>query len=81
MEVKKYIFGFFCVLVLFVTACSSDDIMEEERAPRQSEVQGYGASVTADVRVIKDEVVVRVDTAENKRIRSNNQETSSRRRK
>ena len=69
MELKKYLLPFICVLIISVTACTSDDVIEEA-TPRQSESQGNAAPVATSIRVVKDSTnVVRVDNITSTRIK------------
>jgi hypothetical protein len=80
MKIKKCIFSFLCVLVLFVTACTSDDVSSEETRTRESALQGYATPVSTDVRVVSDEVII-VDTMETKIVRNYSQSSTRPRRR
>ncbi|MFK7749135.1 MAG: hypothetical protein AB8B65_12140 [Kordia sp.] len=82
MKIKKRIFSFVCVLVLFATACTSDDITSDETSTRASAQQIYPAQTPTNETNADDEVVVVVDTMGIKRIRyTSNSSTRPNRRK
>lgn len=81
MKIKKCIFSFLCVLVLFATACTSDDITSEESRVRETALQPHTTPISTDVRIVKDEVIIVVDTMETKRVLSNNHSSTRPRRR
>ncbi|PTX59022.1 hypothetical protein C8N46_11191 [Kordia periserrulae] len=78
MNLKKALFSTVCLLVILMTACTSDDITVDESTMRESELEGNTIPVTATVRVVKD-TVVRIHTINNTRIK-NTVRSSTRRR-
>ncbi|MGH1383869.1 hypothetical protein [Kordia sp.] len=81
MKIKKCIFSFLCVLILFATACTSDDVTSEESRVRETALQPHITPVSTDVRVVQDEVIIVIDTMETKRVLSNNHTSTNPRRR
>ncbi|WP_298519918.1 hypothetical protein [uncultured Kordia sp.] len=81
MKVKKYLLPSIFLLVIFVTACTSDDITGDESPTRQSELQGNTQPVATSIRVEKDSVTIRVDNITNTRIKNTEYTSAPRRRR